>query len=166
VRPETAPTFDPRIRRAAGADLENAAALFRELLLSHAALDPALRLRPGREGEIRRLVREMLGERGITVFLGFAASAACASGLCAIRVDRAPAILQEQARAEVTELYVREEMRRQGLGTALARAALAHARELGVRRLEVRVLARNLAGQAFWRALGFSDFMDVLDLRL
>ncbi len=166
MRPERALASDPRIHRAAGADLEDAAALWRELLLSQAALDPVLRLRPGREGEIRRLVREMLREQGVAVFLGFAPSAPCASGLCAIRVDRAPAILEEQGRAEITELYVRKEARRQGLGTALAQAALAHARELGVRRLEVRVLARNLAGQAFWRALGFSDFMDVLDLRL
>ena len=166
MRPERAPAFDPRIRRAAGADLEDAAALFRELLLFHAALDPVLRLRPGREGEIRRLAQEMLGDEGIALFLGFAPSAPCPSGLCAIRVDRAPAILAEPGRAEISELYVRKEVRRQGLGTALAQAALVHARKLGVHRLEVRVLARNLAGQAFWRAFGFSDFMDVLDLRL
>jgi hypothetical protein len=33
-------------------------------------------------------------------------------------------------------------------------------------RVEVRVAARNAEGQAFWRALGFGDFVDVLDRRL
>jgi hypothetical protein len=30
----------------------------------------------------------------------------------------------------------------------------------------VRVAVRNAEGQAFWRALGFSDWMDVLERRL
>jgi hypothetical protein len=35
-----------------------------------------------------------------------------------------------------------------------------------VGRVEVRVAARNSEGQAFWRALGFHDLMDVLQRRL
>jgi len=169
VRPEGTPSSHPVIRRAAGADLANVTSLWTALLGYHAELDPALRLRAGTEGEIHELVRAMLADRDVAVFLGFAVpmqSPRCPSGLCVVRVDRAPPILEEPRRAQISELYVREEARRRGLGAALARAALAHARELGVRRLEVRVSTRNLAGQTFWRALGFRDFMDVLDLRL
>jgi ribosomal protein S18 acetylase RimI-like enzyme len=169
VRPERTLSLGPVIRRAAGADLADVTALWTALLRYHAELDPAFRLRPGTEGEIRRLVRAMLDDEDVAVFLGFGGhpqSPRSASGLCAMRVDRAPAILEEPRRAQITELYVREEARRTGLGSALARAALAHAQELAVRRLEVRVSTRNLEGQAFWRALGFRDFMDVLDLRL
>jgi hypothetical protein len=35
-----------------------------------------------------------------------------------------------------------------------------------VRRLEVRVVAGNAEGQGFWRALGYQDFVDVLQRRL
>ena len=56
--------------------------------------------------------------------------------------------------------------RRRGIGSALARAALAWVRERGVARVEVRVAARNPEGQGFWRAQGFSDWMDVLERRL
>jgi hypothetical protein len=35
-----------------------------------------------------------------------------------------------------------------------------------VPRVEVRVAARNRVGQAFWRGLGFEDFVDVLDRQL
>jgi len=169
VRPERTLSLGPVIRRAAGADLTDVTALWTALLHYHAELDPAFRLRPGTEGEIRPLVRAMLDDEDVAVFLGFGGrpqSPSSASGLCAVRVDRAPAILEEPRRAQITELYVREDARRTGLGSALARAALGHAQELAVPRLEVRVSTRNLEGQAFWRALGFRDFMDVLDLRL
>jgi N-acetylglutamate synthase len=56
--------------------------------------------------------------------------------------------------------------RRRGIGRALAGAALAWAQAAGAARVEVRVAARNPGGQAFWRALGFADFVDVLDRRL
>jgi ribosomal protein S18 acetylase RimI-like enzyme len=79
---------------------------------------------------------------------------------------RAPAELAERARAEITELWVRPGARRSGLGGSLAGAALAWAREQGAERVEVRVAARNAEGQAFWRALGFGSFVDVLDRRL
>jgi ribosomal protein S18 acetylase RimI-like enzyme len=144
-------------------------ALWTALFDSHAVLDPALRLRAGREREIRGLARATLAERHAAVFLGFAPSPQSqggALGLCVARIEPAPSLLEELRRGQISELYVREEARRRGLGTALARAALAHVRALGVRRLEVRVSARNPEGQSFWRALGFRDFMDVLDLRL
>ena len=38
--------------------------------------------------------------------------------------------------------------------------------DAGATRVEVRVAAYNDAGQAFWRAQGFGDFMDVLHRRL
>lgn len=169
MKPEATPSSCLAIRRAEGADLVDVTALWTALLRYHAELDPALRLRPGTETEIRKLVRGSFADRDVAVFLGFAApsqSPACASGLCVVQVDRAPAILEEPRCGKISELYVREEARRRGLGTALAQAALAHAREQDVRRLEVRVSTRNLEGQSFWRALGFRDFMDVLDLRL
>jgi GNAT superfamily N-acetyltransferase len=56
--------------------------------------------------------------------------------------------------------------RRCGLGCALVAEALAWARERGAARVEVRVGARNPEAQAFWRAQGFGDFVDVLDRRL
>lgn len=87
-------------------------------------------------------------------------------GFCTVRVQTAPPGVRESARALITELYVRPEARRSGLGRALVDTALAWARERGAERVEVRVAARNEAGQSFWRSLGFGAFVDVLDRRL
>jgi ribosomal protein S18 acetylase RimI-like enzyme len=169
VKPESAPSASGfSIRRAADTEFSQVAALLTALLAHHAERDPVLRLRAGTEREIQRLARAMLAERDVAVFLGFAATPCPgpALGLCVARIERAPLLLDEPCRGQISELYVREEARRKGLGTALARTALAHGRTLGVGRIEVRVSTRNPEGQSFWRALGFGDFMDVLDLRL
>ena len=75
-------------------------------------------------------------------------------------------MFRESPRAEITDLFVRPEVRRGGVGRALVDAAIAWLVEFGVRRVEVRVLRANPEGQAFWRALGFGEFVDVLHRRL
>ncbi len=82
-----------------------------------------------------------------------------------MRVERAPGVLVETARAEISELGVAPGSRRQGIGRALAEAARCWAESQAAARLEVRVAARNPEGQAFWRALGYDAFVDVLHRR-
>jgi ribosomal protein S18 acetylase RimI-like enzyme len=84
----------------------------------------------------------------------------------AVRIDRAPPILVESERAEITDLMVIDAQRRRGLGRALVERALHWVSGRGLERCEIRVAASNAAGQAFWRALGFGDLMDVLQRRL
>lgn len=87
-------------------------------------------------------------------------------GFCAARLERAPPIQVETVRAEITDLWVTPERRRRGVGRELVAAALSWAKERGVERCEVRVASANEEGQAFWRALGFGDLVDVLHRRL
>lgn len=130
----------------------------------HAALEAAFALRPDAELEIRKLVAAELSDRDALVLLHEEQGIAC--GLCMTRIQRAPSIHRETLRAEIGELFVREEARRRGIGRALVESALAWARERGVDRVVVRVGAANQAGQAFWRRIGFGAFMDVLERRL
>jgi ribosomal protein S18 acetylase RimI-like enzyme len=88
------------------------------------------------------------------------------AGFCSVRLQRSSGALVEAARAEIADLGVRPERRRRGTGRALAEAALAWARARGAERVEVRVASRNREGQAFWRALGYEGFVDVLHRRL
>lgn len=83
-----------------------------------------------------------------------------------MRLEESSGLLVETARAEIADLGVRPEHRRRGAGRALAEQALGWARSRGAERVEVRVAARNREGQAFWRALGYEGFVDVLQRRL
>lgn len=139
-------------------------ALWAALVEEHAARDPAFAVRPGALGELPGAVEGLLRDphAGLWVW----EEPGGVAGFCAARRQLAPAAVGERARVEITELAVAPSDRRGGIGRALAGAALAWARAAGVERVEVRVAARNPAGQAFWRALGFADFVDVLDRRL
>ena len=136
------------------------AELWIEIAAHHVSLDPLFTLRPGAEPEVERLIAELFGDPDAAIFVWEAPDDLL--GFCAVRIDRAPPILRETRRAEITDLGVSAAARRGGIGRELCAAASAWARARGIARLEVRVAARNREGQAFWRSLGFDDLMDVL----
>jgi len=152
------------VRRARPDDLDALVSLWTMITEHHRPVDPLFRLRPDSQGEIARLLEAVLRDPDAAVFVY--ESEGALPGLCIVRIDRAPPVLEETERAEITDLGVRPDARRRGIGGALAARALAWARERGVRRIEVRVAHGNREGQAFWRALGYGDLMDVLHLRL
>jgi GNAT superfamily N-acetyltransferase len=144
-------------------DVPAVGALWQKLVEAHAELGSAFALRPGADAELPRLVAEMLDDPDAAVWVW--EGPAGVSGFCTARRTRAPGSAEGQ-RVEITELMVSPPARRSGVGRALVETALAWASTGGARRVEVRVAAGNSTGQAFWRALGFGDLVDVLDRRL
>jgi len=152
----------PGVRRAGVAELDALVELWLEVARHHQDLHPYFRLRPDARDEARQLLARELADPDAAAFV----AGDPAAGFCIVRVDQAPPIHEETERAEITDLGVRPGARRAGLGRALVGEAMAWARERGVERIEIRVAAANSEGQAFWRAVGFGDFMDVLHRRL
>jgi GNAT superfamily N-acetyltransferase len=150
-------------RRAEARDLAAIAELLGGILAHHAAIDPAFAVRPGAGARLPELLARRLRDPESALFVFDAAGEL--AGFCAVRVERAPGVLVEAARAEITELGVAPGRRRQGIGRALAEAARCWAGSQTAARVEVRVAARNPEGQAFWRALGYDSFVDVLHRR-
>ncbi len=68
--------------------------------------------------------------------------------------------------AWVAELYVRSSLRDQGLGEALLARAEAHARDLGVYKIELAVVAENAAARRFYERQGYRDRSLVMTKRL
>ena len=152
------------LRRARGSDLEAVAGLWRGLVLHHERLDDAYRTQPGADGEFAAVAREMIASADATVLVW--EEAGDLVGFATARLVKAPPELVEGRRGEILELVVRPDARRRGVGRALAEAACHWVRERGAERIEIRVHARNAEGQAFWRALGWADFVDVLERHL
>ena len=145
-------------------DLADVAALWTAITAHHADLDPLFTIRSGADAEIRALLAGQLCDPDAAIFVWNDEREL--AGFCTVRIDRAPPILEEVERAEITDLGVREGARRRGIGRALVGAATDWIAARGVERVEVRVASRNREGQAFWRALGFGDLMDLLHRRL
>ncbi len=161
-----------RVRVARMQEIDRVAALWAMITEHHADLDPLFRMRRGTvaEGELRELLRAMARDPDAQILV-FDAAAEDAEqselvGLCIVRVDRAPPILEETERAEITDVGVRPAARRQGIARRLVEEAMDWVRDLGVERVEIQVASGNPEGQAFWRALGYSDLMSVLHKRL
>jgi len=150
------------VRRAGPPDLEALVELWLEVARHHQELDPCFALRPDAREPVRRLLARELGDPDTAAWL----AGDPPEGFCIARIDRAPPIHQERERAEITDLGVRPAARRSGLGRRLVDAAGVWVRAQGIERVEVRVATRNREGQAFWRALGFGDLVDVLHRRL
>jgi ribosomal protein S18 acetylase RimI-like enzyme len=75
------------------------------------------------------------------------------AGLFSLRI--VPYLSQDVPHAEVTELYVVPEWRRQGVATMLMAQAEFLARERGATAVHVLAWHENEAAQAFYRALGY-----------
>ena len=128
-----------RVRIARLKEIDRVAALWALITEHHAALDPLFRMRRGpvAEGELRELLRALHRDPDAEILVYDRNGTP--EGLCIVRIDRAPPILEE---------------------------AQAWVRDRGVARIEIQVASGNPEGQAFWRAIGYADLMDVLHKRL
>ena len=155
-----------RVRIARLREIDRVAALWALITEHHAALDPLFRMRRGpvAEGELRELLRALHRDPDAEILVYDRNGTP--EGLCIVRIDRAPPILEETERAEITDLGVRPSLRRCGVGRLLVEEAQAWVRDRGVARIEIQVASGNPEGQAFWRAIGYADLMDVLHKRL
>ncbi len=153
-----------RVRRAAARDLDRVAALWTAITRHHEPLEPVFRMRADAERELIELLRAVQRDPDAAIFVY--EEQGDLPGLCIVRIDRSPPIMEETERAEITDLGVRADVRRRGVGSALVARALAWIKENGVGRVEVQVSVANREGQAFWRARGFGNLMDVLHKRL
>lgn len=155
-----------KVRSARPQEIDRVSALWGLITDHHAGLDPLFRMRRGvvAEGELRELLRAIRRDPDAEIFVFDHAGTPV--GLCIVRIDSAPPILEETERAEITDVGVRPEWRRRGVARRLVEAAQAWVRERGVARIEIQVAAGNREGQAFWQAMGYGHLMDVLHKRL
>lgn len=152
------------VRLAGPDDLDRLAELWLGLARDHAGLDPAFEIQSDAAAAFRRELARDLEDPRVAVLVWEPVAEGLA-GLCSVRVALGSSVLAETGRAEITELVVEAARRRHGGGRALVEAAVAWAFAQGAARIEARVAHRNPEAQAFWRALGFGDFVAVLDRR-
>ena len=156
-----------RVRPAVTRDLDRVTALWTAITHHHAHLDALFRMRKGAEGELRELLFALHRDPDSAIFVyDEDGEDGDLPGMCIVKIDRSPPIMEEVERAEITDLGVREGQRRLGIGGALVDEALLWIEAAGVSRVEVQVATGNPEGQAFWRSRGFGALMDVLHKRL
>lgn len=103
----------------------------------------------------RRFLSDLLRERESIVLL--ARDAETAAGVAGYALLRSSVTTVGLGRTLVLhDLFVRPDARGRGLGRALLERARAHAREAGVRRIDLRAARANARARALYERLGFA----------
>ena len=132
--------MNPIIRPGTEEDLPEMLRLWRETMDFHARLEPRFRPHSSPTGECaweKHLRENIWGNEDWCVF-------------------------EPEQYGYVTDVVVDRAARRRGVGRALLEALKAWFRERGVSHLELMVAHNNSVSQAFWRAGGCTDYMDIL----
>ena len=103
---------------------------------------------------IRGVVERLVGDPDTDYLLAAADEAAPAAGICQLRYRLSVWTATDDCWLE--DLFVREEVRRTGLGRALVDAAVERARARGCKRIELDVNEEDPRALGFYQALGFT----------
>ena len=135
------------VREAATRDLDRVAALWTSITHHHQWIDPVFQMRPHADDEIKALLLTLYRDPDAKILVYDHNDDI--SGLCIVRIDHSPPIMRETGRAEITDLGVREDFRRRGIGTRLVEEALTWVRTSGIDRVEIQVAKGNPSRAGF-----------------
>jgi len=144
-------------------DLPGMLRLWREMMDFHAHWDARFQPKPSPVAEqawADYLREEILGSDTWCVFVAERERKLVGQTLGELR-KRAPVWLP-QTYGYVTDIVVDPDGRREGIGSVLFSALKDWFRERGATHLELQVLARNPASQAFWRAMGCNEYSNTM----
>lgn len=147
---------DVNIRKASATNVTGIVQLWSDLQTVNSEHEP--RLRPHRRGPewYREYIEMQLEDSSAAVFV--AVSSDTVIGFTFGQILNRPT-LQDGRCGFVADLCVREEYRRQGVGSRLFGELKAWFGRRNVHALEVQVVTQNEQAQRFWSGLGFGEFM-------
>lgn len=151
----------PTIRPATPADGPTLYRAWQHMREHNATHDPRIILAPVSEGEFCAGLHESLSRPGATTLVA-ESDAAIVGFVSASIVANTPDRLPER-HVSIGYIFVEPAYRRAGIARALVDAVRAWAaKQDGIQHLEMPVIAADRAAAAFWRAVGFTPFIERL----
>jgi ribosomal protein S18 acetylase RimI-like enzyme len=156
-------TVEFAIRPGTEKDLPAMLQLWREMMDFHARLEP--RFRPlsapaGEQAWAKFVSDDVFGKKDWCILVAESRGELVGQIIGLVR-DQYP-VFEPELFGYVSDIVVHPRARRNGIGQALFDALVAWFRERRARHIELRVAHNNPASQAFWRAVGCTDYMDTL----
>jgi ribosomal protein S18 acetylase RimI-like enzyme len=155
------------VRAATPTDTEKILALWQEAADMLAKADQRYRFAPDAASRRRTLLNEWLGRQDVAVFV---AESTVKEGhllgyIVGSVVENLPTLLPEK-HGYIGDLAVDAHGKVGGIGRNLFEALKGWFQERGVTHIEARVPHRHAVAQAFWRALGASEWYEHMWLKL
>jgi GNAT superfamily N-acetyltransferase len=130
--------------------------LWQEFMDFHKDLDPRFPLRPEAPASYEKYLREQMQSPEWLILV--AVDGGAVIGLTTAQIAKYPPIFQRETYGIISEMAVRGNRRRKGIGERLLTRAFEWFRSREVGRVELSVAARNPVGYPFWRKHGFKDY--------
>ncbi len=146
------------IRRARSSDRKLLVLLWRKLIEYHAELDPRFRLQPGAERDYDHHISGMIRGFDTAVFVAELANGEIV-GYMVGEVRAGTRMWPGERIGFISDAFVEERWRRCGAGNHLVEAMENWFQRERVRSIELYVADANPISQAFWRKMGFGDYM-------
>jgi ribosomal protein S18 acetylase RimI-like enzyme len=153
--------MDFTVRPGTEEDIPAVLRLWREMMDHHARLEPRFEPLPSPAGEDaweKHLREDIWGKQDWHIVVAEADGQVVGMMIGTLR-DPYP-VFKPERYGFVADAVVSSAARRSGVGRALFEALKAWFRQQRVSHLELVVAHANPASQAFWRAMGCTDFMD------
>jgi ribosomal protein S18 acetylase RimI-like enzyme len=153
--------MDSTVRPATKEDFPAMTRLWREMMDFHANVEPRFRPLPAPEGEEaweRHLHEDMWGNEAWCIFVAESEGEVIGQMIGTLR-DEYP-VFEPLRYGYVTDVAVDPAARRSGVGRAMFEAVKGWFRTQGISHLRLMVAHNNPISQAFWRAMGCTDYMD------
>lgn len=147
------------IRPATSRDLPAVVALWRSLQLVSAAFEPRLAPNSQSDAWFADYLADQLTHEHAVILVAVQGGAVV--GYVFGQVMQRPTVVSGDC-GYVADLCVRDESRGQGIGRALYSKIKDWFLARGLRAIEVQIVRANPASQAFWRKMGFGDFLRTL----
>ena len=144
-----------QIRRATRADLAALTALNEQVHAIHVAERPDYFCRP-EPAAVSKWLGGMLDDPTIAVWIAHLEDTPVGYVLLMVKERPANPFCQARVTAEIDQIAVHQSVRGTGVGTALIRAAIAHADARDIENVELNVWAFNNAARAAFEHLGFT----------
>jgi len=145
------------VRRARVGDLEAVLDLWEEMMAFHAKLDP--RFGPAKAGRayFRETLREWMHDDNCTVLV--AVTGGEVVGYTVGRIAENPPVFVMRHYGHVSDICVASHLRRAGIGNKLFAAACDWFRSQGLTVVQLNTASFNPVSRAFWKKIGFQDFL-------
>ena len=151
-------------RTATKEDLDDIIALWEESQEYHSQLDPRLNMRPNAGEHVRKFYDEKFFNDNAIIFLAVLKKRVI--GFTSAFLQARPPIHFEPYWGFVDALVITSEYRRTGIGTSLLHHVKEWLREKGIVTMRLSVATQNPNGISFWKKMGFSEIMYLMDLKL
>lgn len=155
-----------QIRDARGPDRDEIGRLWRELMTFHHALDPRFTIAPDAQQRYVRHVQEMIRTRDGRVLVATDTATGELVGYLIGELQQRPPIALPGLYGFISDMYVSEAWRREGVGKALFSEMRRWFLDRKATAIELYVAQANPNALAFWQAMGLEPFLTLFHLDL